>query len=97
MDTPGIQGPDPLSESLPAQSPPSHQSPRSAHHRRVQRSRKRSRSDELIRGFLVGWTALLTLLLLLAYLVTRDIRVLNGGTIIALAVGFVYAYYFRLR
>ncbi len=56
-----------------------------------------SRSDDLIRTFLVIWTAILTLLIIVAYLYTKDIRVLLGGTVVAIAVTFVYAYYFRQR
>jgi hypothetical protein len=47
-----------------------------------------------IRIFLVGWTAVLTLLVFVAYLCTQDIHVLLGGTTAAIAVTFVYRYYF---
>jgi hypothetical protein len=51
--------------------------------------------EERIRTFLVIWTSVLTLLIIIAYLITKDIRVLFGGTVVAIAVSFVYAYYFR--
>lgn len=53
--------------------------------------------EERIRAFLVAWTSVLTLLIIIAYLITKDIRVLFGGTVVAIAVSFVYAYYFRRR
>jgi hypothetical protein len=54
-------------------------------------------NEERIRTFLVIWTSVLTLLIIIAYLITKDIRVLFGGTVVAIAVSFVYAYYFRHR
>jgi hypothetical protein len=48
-----------------------------------------------IRIFLVGWMALLTLIVFLTYLVTRDISVLLGTTIVGIAVSSVFAYFFR--
>ena len=53
--------------------------------------------EERIRAFLVIWTSVLTLLIIIAYLITKDSRVLFGGTVVAIAVSFVYAYYFRHR
>jgi hypothetical protein len=48
-----------------------------------------------IRIFLVGWMALLTIIVFLTYLVTRDIGVLLGTTIVGIAVSSVFAYFFR--
>ena len=53
--------------------------------------------DDKVRWFLVAWTALLTLLVFIAYLDTKDIRVLFSGTIVAIAVWFVYSFYFHKK
>jgi hypothetical protein len=52
---------------------------------------------EKAQWFLMGWMAVLTLLVFAAYFTSRDVRVLLGGTIVAIAVGFVYAYYFKRK
>jgi len=59
--------------------------------------KRTSSSQERMRTFLAIWTAILTLLIIIAYLDTKDIRVLLASTVVAIAVGYVYAFYFRRR
>lgn len=47
-----------------------------------------------IRIFLVGWMALLTIIVFIAYIITRDVVVLLGTTIVGIAVSSVFAYFF---
>jgi hypothetical protein len=52
------------------------------------------RIDEWIRIFLVIWIALLMLLELILYCLTRDAVVLLSSTVVGMAVPFVFRYYF---
>jgi hypothetical protein len=65
--------------------------------RRMPRTKRRKcrDKDDIIRICLVVWTAVLTLLVFWAYYLKGDIRVLLGGTVVAVAVWQVYSYYFK--
>jgi len=53
--------------------------------------------DSTIRWFLVRWTVVFILLTFIGYFITRDLALLLTGTVIWLAVSYVYAFYFARR
>jgi hypothetical protein len=53
--------------------------------------------DEEVRQFLARCTVLLVVLDLIVYVITRDIGVLAGTTVVGLAVYAVFRYYFSPR
>jgi hypothetical protein len=54
-----------------------------------------SNKDDEVRQFLARSTIVLIILDLGAYLLTRDITLLLGGTVIASIAGLVFTYYFK--
>jgi hypothetical protein len=54
-----------------------------------------SNKDDEVRQFLARSTIFLIILDLCAYLITRDITLLLGGTVIASIAGLVFTYYFK--
>lgn len=63
----------------------------------ARRRRRRNAPLEHIRWFLVMWAALLSLLAFVAFFVTKDIRMVLGGTFAGGALLLVYRYYFPRR
>jgi hypothetical protein len=53
--------------------------------------------DDEVRRFLARCTVLLVVLNLIVYLITRDIGVLAGTTVVGIAVYAVFRYYFSPR
>lgn len=84
--------PDERTPSIPAYPT---ESKESRHHTLSKHQREPPNNDDKVREFLAKCTVILMILDLSTYLITRDITVLLGGTIIAVAVGLVFQYYFK--
>jgi hypothetical protein len=54
-------------------------------------------NDDKVRGFLLGWMILLTLIDIAIYFQTKDAKVLLASSLVGIPISYVFAHYFTRK